>query len=70
MSGIEQAFWEAEKWFWIAVIFGAGAMAFFYIAKIVADIKEEGRHKKLMKKWEKEDKEKPQDTALYASLRR
>jgi len=39
MSGIEQAFWEAEKWFWIAVMFGAGAMAFVYIANIVADIK-------------------------------
>lgn len=70
MSGIEQAFWEAEKWTWIAVMFGAGVMAFVYIAKIVADIREERRHKKLMRQWEKEDKEKAEDTALYASLRR
>jgi len=70
MSGIEQAFWEAEKWIWIAVMFGAGAMAFVYIARIFADIKEERRHKKLMKQWDKKDNDKPQNTAIYTGLRR
>jgi len=55
MSGIEQAFWEVEKWIWIAVMFGAGAMAFVYIAQIVTDIKEERRQKKLMKQWDEEE---------------
>ncbi len=49
MSGIEQAFWEYEKWFWLIVMFGAGAMALSYVLRIVADIREERRHKKIMK---------------------
>jgi len=55
MTGIEQAFWEFEKWFWLLVMFGAGALAFIYIAKIVSDIKQDRRIKKLMKEWGKED---------------
>ena len=51
---IEEAFWEFEKWFWLLVIFGAGAIAFSYISSIVSDIRQDRRSKKLMKEWEKE----------------
>jgi len=53
MNGIEQGWWQFEKWTWIAVMVVAGVMAFVYIAKIVAGIKEERRHKKIMKQFDK-----------------
>ena len=57
MTGIELAWWEFEKGFWLLVMFGAGAIALSYIFRIVADIREERRHKKLMDQWAKEDED-------------
>jgi len=53
MTGIEQAFWEFEKWFWLLVMFGAGVIAVSYISSIISDIKRDRRIKKLIKEWEK-----------------
>jgi len=44
---------ENKEWLCISVLAVAGVMAAVYIVKIVADIKEGRRHKKLEKQWDK-----------------
>jgi len=59
MTGIERALWEFEAVFWLFAIFIGAGFALMYLTKIISDIRQDRRIKKLMKKWEKESPNSP-----------